>query len=368
MNRREGGLGVADFETLHEIAAAARGNVSDGGWDYLTGGADTETTLLRNRLGLDSIAFRPRVLNDVREIDWSGRTADHRTRLPVALAPMGSLQSLHPGGAMEVARAAESFGVVSYLSSVTIPGLEEIAEGTGHPKIYQLYVRGDRDWVADYARRAIEHGYVSFCLTVDVALYSRRERDIIKRYSPLARSNANHGWEFQAGLNWDMIKWFKDSFDIPLQIKGIATAEDAQKAVEHGIDTVYVSNHGGRQLDHGRAAIDVLPEVVAAVGGKAEIVIDGGFMRGTDILKAIARGANGVAIGKVQGLGLAAAGAEGVVRVLELLEDEIRVAMGLLGITAMSQLDETFLHDAPPLNAPSALSALPFLSLRTPEY
>ena len=359
---------MADFETLHEIAAAARGNVSDGVWDYLTGAADSETTLQRNRLGLDSIAFRPRVLNDVREIDCTGRTAGHDTRLPLALAPMGSLQTLHPGGSMEVAKAAESFGVASYLSSVTVPGLEEVAAETGHPKIYQLYVRGDRDWVADYVRRAIEHGYAAFCLTVDVALYSRRERDIIKRYVPGGRRNALDGWEFQAGLNWDAVKWFKDSFDIPLQLKGIATAEDAQKAVEHGVDTVYVSNHGGRQLDHGRATIDVLPEVVAAVGGKAEIVVDSGFMRGTDILKAIARGADAVAIGKVQGLGLAAAGAEGVVRVLELLELEMRIAMGLLGITALSELDETFLHPAPPVREPSALSALPFLSLRTPEY
>ena len=359
---------MADFETLHEIAAAARGNVSDGVWDYLTGAADTETTLLRNRLGLDSIAFRPRVLNDVREIDCTGRTAGFETRLPLALAPMGSLQSFHPGGSMEVAKAAESFGVASYLSSVTVPGLEEVAAGTGHPKIYQLYVRGDRDWVADHVRRAIEHGYVAFCLTVDVALYSRRDRDIIKRYVPGGRARAMEGWEHQAGLDWDAVKWFKDSFNIPLQIKGIATAEDALKAVEHGVETVYVSNHGGRQLDHGRATIDVLPEVVAAIGGKCEIVVDGGFMRGTDILKAIARGADSVAIGKVQGLGLAAAGAEGIVRVLELLELEMRIAMGLMGITRLSELDETFLHPAPPVREPSALSALPFLSLRTPEY
>ena len=359
---------MADFETLHEIAAAARANVSDGVWDYLTGGTETETTLLRNRQGLDSIAFRPRVLNDVRRIDRRGRTAGHDARLPVALAPMGSLETLHPGGSMEVAKAAETFGVVSYLSSVTLPGLEEVAAETAHPKIYQLYVRGDRPWIADYVRRAVEHGYTAFCLTVDVALYSRRERDLIKRYAPTARRRSMEGWEYQAGLDWDAIKWFKDSFDIPLQIKGIATAEDAAKAVAHGVETVYVSNHGGRQLDHGRASIDVLPEVAAAVGGQCEIVVDGGFMRGTDILKAIARGADAVAIGKVQGLGLAAAGAAGIVRVLEILEDEMRIAMGLMGIASLSELDASFLHEAAPVRAPSALGALPFLSLRTPEY
>lgn len=359
---------MAEFATLHEIVAAARGNLSDGVWDYLTGGTETETSLLRNRLGLDSIAFRPRVLNDVSAIDLEGTIAGHTTRLPVALAPMGSLENLHPDGSMAVARAAEAFGTVSYLSSVTQPGLEAIAEATGHPKVYQLYVRGDRDWVADVARRAIDNGYTAFCLTVDVALYSRRERDLIKRYVPTARRATAEGMEFQAVLDWDLVKWFKDSFDIPLQIKGIATAEDAALCIEHGVDTVYVSNHGGRQLDHGRATIDVLPEVVEAVAGRAEIVIDGGFMRGTDIVKAIARGADAVAIGKVQGFGLAAEGMPGIVRVLELLEEEMRIAMGLMGLTRLDQLDETFLHEAAPVREPSAISAFPFLKLRSPEY
>ncbi len=359
---------MSEFLTLHEIVAQARSNLSDGVWDYLTGGADTETTLLRNRQGLDAIAFRPRVLRDVREIDTTGRAMGHETRLPVALAPMGSLQSMEPGGAMSVAKAAEEFGIASFLSSVTVPGLEEIAESTGHPKIYQLYVRGDRDWVADYARRAIEHGYTAFCLTVDVALYSRRERDIIKRYMPAGRRRGVEGWDFQAGLDWDLVKWFKDSFDIPLVIKGIATAEDAHLCIDHGIAGVYVSNHGGRQLDHGRASIDVLPEIVEAVGGRAQIIIDGGFMRGADILKALALGADTVSIGKLQGFGLAAAGTAGIVRVLELLEIEMRTSLGLLGVSSASQLDASFLHPAQPVYQPSALNAFPFLNPRSPEY
>ena len=359
---------MSEFLTLHEIAAAARKNLSDGVWDYLTGGADTETTLLRNRQGLDGIAFRPRVLRDVREIDTTGQSMNQATRLPIALAPMGSLQSMEAGGAMSVAKAAEEFGVVSFLSSVTVPGLEEIANGTSHPKIYQLYVRGDREWVTGYAKRAIEHGYKAFCLTVDVALYSRRERDIIKRYMPAGRRRGADGWEFQAGLNWDLVKWFKDTFDIPLMIKGIATAEDAQMCIDHGIDGVYVSNHGGRQLDHGRASIDVLPEIVEVVGGSAEIIIDGGFMRGADVLKALALGANTVAIGKLQGLGLSAAGTEGIVRVLELLEIEMRTCLGLLGVTSNAELDASFLHPAPPVYIPSALNAFPFWKPRSPEY
>ena len=359
---------MSDFQTLHEIVKAARTNLSQGTWDYLTGGADTETTLLRNRQGLDSIAFRPRVLNNVREIDCTGAVLGATRRLPVSLAPMGSLQTLHPGGSLEVARAAEEFGVVSFLSSVTVPGMEEIAGATGHSKIYQLYVRGDREWVADYVRRAIDSGYESFCLTVDVALYSRRERDLIKRYLPAGRRRGGDGWEYQAGLDWDLVKWFKDSFDIPLIIKGIATREDAVDALEHGVDGVYVSNHGGRQLDHGRASIDVLPEIVEIVGGRAEIIIDGGFMRGSDVIKAIALGANSVAIGKLQGFGLAAAGAEGIVRVLEILETEIRVSLGLLGVTGLDQLDASYLHPAQPVYAPSAVSAFPFIHFDELEY
>ncbi len=359
---------LPEFLTLHEIVAQARSNLSDGVWDYLTGGADTETTLLRNRQGLDGIAFRPRVLRDVREIDATGQAMGHATRLPVALAPMGSLQTMDPGGAMSVAKAAEAFGVVSFLSSVTVPGLEEIAAETGHPKIYQLYVRGDRDWVADHARRAIEHGYTAFCLTVDVAIYRRRERDIIKRYMPAGRRRGTEGWEFQAGLDWDLVKWFKDSFDIPLVIKGIATGEDALICVDHGIEGVYVSNHGGRQLDHGRASIEALPEIVEAVGGRAQIIIDGGFMRGADVLKALALGADTVAIGKLQGFGLAAAGTAGIVAVLELLETEMRTCLGLLGATSNAELGAAHLHPAQPVYPPGALNAFPFLDPRSPEY
>ncbi len=357
---------MSEFETLHEIVKAAHRNLSPGAWDYLTGGAETETSLLRNRMALDSLAFKPLVLNDVREIDLTAKVHGQECRLPVILAPMGSLDQIDPGGAMSVAKAAEEFGVVSYLSSVTQPGLDEIAAETKHPKVFQLYVRGDRDWVADIANRAVDLGYVHFCLTVDVALYSRRERDVIKRYRPRAR--ANEGWEYQAALDWDFVKWFKDTWDIPLIVKGIATAQDAARCVEHGVEVVYVSNHGGRQLDHGRGTVDMLPEIVAAVDGKAEIVVDGGFARGSDIVKALARGADAVAIGKIQGLGLGAAGQAGVVRVLELLETEMRITMGLLGLDSLSKLSEEFLAPAQPVVPPSALSAFPFLNLPAQEY
>jgi isopentenyl diphosphate isomerase/L-lactate dehydrogenase-like FMN-dependent dehydrogenase len=359
---------MSDFATLHEIVKAAHRNLSPGAWDYLTGGADTETALLRNRMALDSLAFRPQVLNDVREIDMTATVHGAKSRLPIILAPMGSLDSLDPAGAMAVAKAAEEFGVVSYLSSVTQPGIAEIAAGTGHDKVFQLYVRGDRDWVADITNKAIDLGYVHFCLTVDVAVYSRRERDLIKRYQPSGRARNNDGWEFQAALNWDLVKWFKDTWAIPLILKGIATAEDAARCIEHGVEVVYVSNHGGRQLDHGRGTIDMLPEIVKEVDGRAEIVVDGGFCRGADIVKAIARGADAVAIGKIQGLGLGADGQAGVFRVLEFLEIEMNTVMGLLGLDSLDKLSEDCLTPAQPVVAPGVLSAFPFLNLPPQEY
>jgi glycolate oxidase len=359
---------VSDFATLHEIVKAAHRNLSPGAWDYLTGGADTETSLLRNRHALDSLAFRPLVLNDVRDIDLTTTVHGAKSRLPIILAPMGSLDALDPGGAMSVAKAAEEFGVISYLSSVTRPGIDAIAAATTHDKVFQLYVRGDRGWISDTVNQAIDLGYIHFCLTVDVALYSRRERDLIKRYQPSGRSRNNDGWDYQAALNWDLVKWFKDTWDIPLILKGIATAEDAARCVEHGVEVVYVSNHGGRQLDHGRGTIDILPEIVKEVDGHSEIVVDGGFCRGADIVKAIARGADAVAIGKIQGLGLGADGCAGVHRVLELLETEMRTVMGLLGVESFDKLSENFLEPVQSVVAPGVLSAFPFLNLLPQEY
>ena len=360
---------MSDFQTLHEIVRAARTNLSDGAWDYLVGSAETETTNVRNRLGIDSLAFRPRVLRDVSAIDCSSSFMGKPMRIPVFLAPMGSLHAIGPDGALGVARGAERFGVVSFLSSVAQPGLEEVAAGTAHPKVFQLYVRGDRAWVEDHVRRALASGYHGFCFTVDTAIYSRRERDLIKRYTPLGRrSGTAEGFNFQSAMSWELVKWFKDKYTMPLVLKGIATAEDAELAVEHGVDVVYVSNHGGRQLDHGAASIEVLPEIVKVVGGKAEVVVDGGFLRGTDIVKAIALGAKAIGVGRLHGFGLAAAGDAGVARVLELLEIEMRICMGLLGVRSLDEVGPQHVRPGAPVRSGTFASAFPFLKLDDPHY
>lgn len=348
------------FQALHEFIPAAERALAPEIWHYLVGGAETETTVARNRAALDALAFRPRVLRDVSRIDPGALFLGHALRLPVMLAPVGSLESFHPEAGAAVARAAGRFGVPFLLSSVSRPGLEEAA-AAGGPKIFQLYVRGDETWIDGMAERARAAGYDAFCFTVDTAHYSRRERDIALRFVKPWRIGAEEGMRHQAALTWDHIARFRDRHALPLILKGIATAEDAARAAALGVDFVYVSNHGGRQLDHTRGALEILPEVVAAVRGRARIIIDGGFSRGTDILKAVALGADYVAIGRLYCYGLAAAGEAGVVRVLELLEEEVRIAMGLLGVRRLDELDPTYLAPALPLGTSHVWSAFPLL-------
>ena len=348
------------FQTLHEIARAARRNLADGPWDYLVGGAETETTVKRNRLAIDTVAFRPRVLRDVSKVDASSTFFGRPVRIPVMLAPVGSVESFTPGGGATAAKGSEAFGVPHMLSSACNPGLEATAKAADNFRIFQLYVRGDDAFVDDHVKRARDNGYALFCMTVDSANYSRRERDLDKRFVKPWRQAAT-GMNWQAALSWDQVKRFKDTHDIPLILKGIATAEDAAIACEHGVDGVYVSNHGGRQLDHGMGSLAVLPEVVRAVDGRAAVMVDGGFMRGTDVVKAIVLGAHIVGLGRLQCLGLAAAGQAGLERALELLEEEIKICLGLLGVASYRQLDRSFVREAQSVAAPDALSAFPLL-------
>jgi isopentenyl diphosphate isomerase/L-lactate dehydrogenase-like FMN-dependent dehydrogenase len=364
---REAAL-AADFMTLHEIVAKARQNLGQNEWDYIVGGAESETTLRRNRLALDQIAFRPRVLRDVSAVDASVEQLGRKLRLPVVLAPVGSLECFHAGAAATVVKAAKEFGVAHMLSSVCEPGLEQVTQSAPDAvRVFQLYVRGDDGFVDDHVGRAMAQGYAAFCLTVDTAIYSRRERDIAKRYLTAGRRRVT-GRSFQAALDWRSVKRIKERFDIPLMIKGIATAEDAKIALDHAVDWIYVSNHGGRQLDHGRGAMEALPEIADVARGRAKVIVDGAFCRGTDIVKAIATGADLVGLGRMQCWALAAAGQAGLVRMLELLEDEVQRCLGLLGVTRFAELDRSYLHPAAATSPPHVLSAFPLLKLDDYRY
>ncbi len=349
------------FLTLQEIVAAARRNLAPGPWNYLAGATETETTMRRNRQALDAIAFRPRVLNDVSSVDCRSTFFGRDVRLPLMLAPVGGMESFAPGAAADAARAAAEFGIPQMLSSVCQPGLEATAAAADTVRAFQLYVRGDEAWIDDWVRRAKANGFSAFCLTVDSAFYSRRERDLAGRFAKPWRPVDNSGMQFQAALSWTQVKRYKAKHDLPLILKGIATAEDAEIAVREGVEVVYVSNHGGRQLDHGLGSAAVLPEVLQAVNGRAEVWVDGGFMRGSDIVKAIALGARTVGIGRLACLGLAAAGVPGLVRALELLEEEVRICLGLLGVTSFAGLTPRHVTAAPPVFETHVLSAFPLL-------
>jgi isopentenyl diphosphate isomerase/L-lactate dehydrogenase-like FMN-dependent dehydrogenase len=363
------GASGEEFQNLHEFVRKARANLNQNAWDYIVGAAETETTMRRNRMALDEIAFRPRVLRNVAQVDATTQVFGRKLRLPVVLAPVGALEIFDPAGsAASVARAAGAFGASHMLSSVSEPGLEKVAERAPDAlRMYQLYVRGDDAFVEDCVSRAIKNGYSAFCLTVDTAHYSRRERDIAKRYVRESRLRATGG-DFQKGLEWRTVKLIKDKFKIPLVLKGIATAEDAAIAIDHGVEWIYVSNHGGRQLDHGRGSMQVLPEIVAAVAGRAKIMVDGSFCRGTDIVKAIIMGADLVGIGRLQCWALAAGREAGVVRMLELLEDEVIRCLGLLGVKNFAELDKSYLHPAMPTNLPHVFSAFPLLEIDPYRY
>ena len=347
-----------DFQSLQEIVMAARRNLSQELWDHLSGGSESETTLRRNRQALDSLALRQRVLSSVVDIDTTTTLLGQKLSIPVFLAPVGGfVRMAHRNGAIPVARAAVARGTTAFIGTGSKPGFEPTAASVSQPLIFQLYVRGDRKWVADILDRAKAAGYRALCVTVDRNFYGRRERDIIHRVS------VREGFgdpKYQASLDWDEVVWMKQHMGLPLILKGIATAEDARLAVEHGAEVVYVSNHGGRQLDHAQGSIEVLPEVVAAVDGRAEVLMDGAILRGTDVVKAVALGARAVGVGKLLGWALAAAGEAGLVRMLELLEVEIRTTMGLMGVTSLAQLNPSSVAPALPTVAFSATNAYPF--------
>jgi len=353
-----------NFQTLHESVAKARANLDDQSWYYITGGSDTETTLRQNRVALDSLALRPRVLNDVSDIDCTAELFGTTCRLPVFMCPVGSLESFNPIGANAVADAANAFGVPMILSSSSGYKPTDLLKDNGSlTLISQLYVRDDTDAVDRWVEHCMQLDMPAFCITVDTAIYGRRERDIAAGFvKPWRANSGGDAARYQASLNWKDIERIRTKLDRPLVLKGIATREDALLAIEHGVDVIYVSNHGGRQLDHSVSSMASLVEVADAVGGRATVLVDSGFRRGTDIVKALALGADGVGLGRLMCYALAAAGADGVVRMLELLEIEYRMALGLLGVRSAAELNRSHVTHTNPLNHQTDLiSAFPLL-------
>jgi isopentenyl diphosphate isomerase/L-lactate dehydrogenase-like FMN-dependent dehydrogenase len=334
----------ARFVTLPEIRAAARQALPREIYNFGAGGAETETTVRRNRRALDRLAIRQDILVDVREIDLRTRLLGVPLSWPVVVAPMGGLVMFHPEGDVEMARGGAEANTLVFLSGATGWPVEVVATASPGAKMFQLYHMGDRAWVSDLLTRVEASGFLSVCLTVDVQVYGRRERDIRARWNPReAMSGAPNPRppdpEYPARLTWADVEWLRKTTRLPIGLKGIMTSADARRAIDAGVDLIWVSNHGGRQLDHTQATIDALPDVVDAVNGAAAIVVDGGFGRGTDVLKALARGASAVAVGRTALWGLAADGAAGVACALDILRRELSTTMALCGQTSVRQIN-----------------------------
>ncbi|HEY1505374.1 MAG TPA: alpha-hydroxy acid oxidase [Stellaceae bacterium] len=349
----------AKFVVMHQLVQSGRAKMKPIAWNYLLGCADTETTMRRNRHALDSVAFKPRSLHGVGKVDTRGKFFGKTTRLPVLMSGIGSVGLIDPGGAATVAKAAAKFGIAMGFSSVAKPGLEETGAASDCPKIVQLYVGGDDAWLDNYVERATKAGFEVFGFTVDSAHFSRRERDIIHAGNNAGLSDNPD--PYLSTLDWDRIKRFKDRHkDLKVALKGITTGEDAAEAVKAGVSVIWVSTHGGRQVDHARGAYEILPEVVQAAKGKATIIFDSGVYRGTDVVKALATGADVVGIGRLYAYGLAN-GEAGVVRVLEILEKEIEACMANLGAKNVAALNKSLITVSTPVNPPSLFSAFPLM-------
>lgn len=328
-------------------------------WNYIDGGGVVdESTVRRNRAALDQLTLRPRFLRDISRREISTTVLGQPVSLPVMLSPAGMHMNVHPEGELATARGAGMSGALMILSTLSSYSMEEVAQAAG-PLWFQLYHRG-RDFTETLVRRAEDAGYKAICLTVDIPMRSPQERDArtagINYLGPFplgnfrganGEQNADSGaatlaaWNAAAAppITWRELEWLRSLTALPLVLKGINTPEDAHLAVEHGIDGIFVSTHAGRVSDSAVGAIEMLPQIVEATRARAEVYVDSGIRRGSDVIKALALGARAVGIGRPLFWGLAVDGADGVHGVLELLREEIDRCMALCGQTNIRDLE-----------------------------
>ena len=355
--------------------------------DFIEGGAEDEITISRNRSGFENIHIIPRILTDVSVRNISTTILGTPVSSPIVLCPVGLATLAHPMGEVAAGIAATNKGIISTYSSSSSWNLEDIAAASSGVKWFQLYIWKDRKLTAEIVERARKAGYTALVLTVDVPISARRERDLRNGFTIPPRPRINQmgdlfqhfGWFysqlkseisghkmsmgnftpenvgmrtrlkmlevvnelFDPSITWKDVAWLKSIWKGPVVIKGVMTPEDAKLAVKAGVDAIWISNHGGRQLDGVSGTIEVLPEIVKAVKGKVEIYLDGGVRRGSDIVKAIALGANACMIGRPYMYGLAANGAAGVESIIKILEIEMDATMALMGRPTIASLDSS---------------------------
>ena len=373
---------LATAASVEDLRAIAKRRLPKGVFHYIDGGAEDERTLDRNVSGFGRIEFRPRVLRDVSAIDTSSTLFGQPMAAPLILAPTGFTRIADPQGELAVARSAARAELPYTLSTMSTRSIEEVAAVSAGPKWFQVYAWRDRDLVAELLGRASAAGYETAMLTVDTAVLGRRERDVRNGLSlpPMLGLNTivdgviHPSWtyglltnepitfanvagrqgmdgstavslsdytngQFDAALSWDDVAWMREHWTGPIVLKGIQTVADAKLAVEHGVEGIALSNHGGRQLDDAPAVVELIEPVAGAVGGQISIIADGGIRRGSDILKALALGADAAMIGRAYLYGLGAAGEAGVDHVLSFLVDGLRRSMALTGCRTLAEVD-----------------------------
>ncbi len=348
---------------LFEFEAAAKERLLKEEYDYIAGGATDEISVERNRRAFESWALRPRVLRDVSALDLSTTVLGTKVSLPVLIAPCGGHKRAHPEGELATYRAAAACGTIFAVSANSNTSFEELAKAaTGHLWL-QLYPFRDREMTKEWLRRAKAAGYEAICVTLDSQWPPKRERNIRNNYQRNRGAErtkagakavgttrpARAGAGSDPAATWKDLEWIKSATNLPVVAKGIMTGEDVELCAEVGADALIVSNHGGCHLDNTLATIEVLSEAVAAAKGKMEILLDGGIRRGADVVKALALGAKAVFIGRPLFWGLAVDGEQGVIRVLNILREEIEITMAKCGKPTIAGIDSTVVVKAPPL-------------------
>ena len=366
---------------ISDLRAIAQKRLPGGVFDYIDGAAEDEVTYRRNESAFNRWEFVPSVLRDVSEIDTTTTLLGRPLPFPLVCAPTGFTRIVEPPGELSVARAAMRKDIPYSLSTLSTRSIEEVAAVSDGRKWFQVYVWKDRGLVKELVDRAAEAGYEALCITVDLAVTGRRERDVRRgltlppklgldtliegarkpswtwrflRADPITFANVTNvidrdgstaeslaeyvAEQFDPSLSWSDLAWFRSIWNGPIVIKGIQSVADARRAVEHGVEAIALSNHGGRQLDGAPTALDLVAPVVDEVGEAVEIICDGGVRRGSDILKAVALGARAAMIGRPYLYGLAAGGEKGVDWVLDFFEDGLRRSMALCGVTSMAEV------------------------------
>ena len=373
---------------VHDLRDLAKRRLPKVVFDYLDGGAESEVTLRENCRIFDDITFRPRQAVAISECDLRTRVLSVDLAFPAVLAPVGYSRLMHPGGEVAAATAAGEAGIAYTLSTISGHKLEDVRAASRGPVWYQLYLVGGREVAEGGIERARRAGFSALVVTIDTPVAGMRERDprngmkellgssIFAKLPFLPQMLAHPRWltsflldggvpklenivipgqgpmplmDVTAALacavvTWDDVHWLKKIWPGPIVVKGVLTGEDAKRAVEAGAAAIIVSNHGGRQLDGAPASLRVLPEIVAAVNGQIEVLMDGGVRRGSDIVKALCLGARAVMLGRSYAYGLAAAGKPGVTRALDILRADVERTLRLIGCSSVSALDSSYLN------------------------